>query len=772
MTATHCPYCALQCAQTLSVPPSVVAAAGTERVPDAGAAPVTVAGRDFPTNRGGMCQKGWTSPQVLRTPDRLTTPLVRGADGELHPATWDDALDVVAGRLLAIQARHGRDAVGVFGGGGLTNEKAYALGKFARVALRTRFIDYNGRFCMASAAAGANRAFGVDRGLPFPLADLGGAQAVLLLGSNVAETMPPAVAHLAGARAAGGLLVVDPRRSATAQLADDVGLHLQPVPGTDLAVLLGLLHVVVAERLADDAYLAERTSGADDVRRSVAAWWPERVEQVSGVPAADLRAAARLLAAASPSRGGSGAYVLTGRGVEQSIQGTATVTASINLALALGLPGRVGSGYGAITGQGNGQGGREHGQKSDQLPGYRKIDDPAARAHVARVWEVDEESIPGPGVPAVELLRRCGGEVRALLVHGSNLVVSAPDADRVRERLAGLDLLVVCDLVPSETARLADVVLPVTQWAEEEGTMTSLEGRVLRRRRALPPPPGVRSELEILHDLAARLGVPTGFPTDPATVFDELARASAGGPADYSGLSHARIDAAEAEGVALHWPVPAAVPADGAPQPPHPGTPRLFLDAFATPDGRARMVVVDHRGPSDELSAASPLWLVTGRVLQHYQSGAQTRRVPALASAQPEPFVELHPLLAERIEVADGDLVEVVSARGTAVAVAHVTAGARPDTVFMPFHWAGPGSANRLTTDATDPISGMPEFKVSAVQVRAADPSGALARVPAQGAGTRAPARTPEGASPTSLPAAPVPVPGWAANEADDRLEA
>ena len=286
----------------------------------------------------------------------------------------------------------------VFGGGGLTNEKAYQLGKFARIALGTANIDYNGRFCMSSAAAAANRSLGVDRGLPFPLADLGGAQAVLLLGSNLAETMPPAVAHLAGARAEGGLVVVDPRVSATATLAGDgQGLHLQPVPGTDLVVLLGLLHVIFAEGLADTAYIAARTSGVEDVRRLAAAWWPERVEQVAGVPATLLRETARLLAAASPSRGGSGAYILTGRGVEQSVQGTATVNAAINLALALGLPGRVGSGYGAVTGQGNGQGGREHGQKSDQLPGYRMIDDPAARAHVASVWGVDPDDHPRQG---------------------------------------------------------------------------------------------------------------------------------------------------------------------------------------------------------------------------------------------------------------------------------------------------------------------------------------------------------------------------------------
>lgn len=688
--ATHCPYCALQCAQTL-------------HTSDEGA--VTVAGRDFPTNKGGMCQKGWTSPTLLRATDRLTTPLLHG-----EPVSWDTALSFVATRLAALRASHGPESVAVFGGGGLTNEKAYALGKFARTVLATPNIDYNGRFCMASAAAGANRTLGLDRGLPFPLADLGGAQAVLLLGSNLAETMPPSVQHLAGVRATGGLIVVDPRRSATADLtADDGGLHVQPVPGTDLALLLGLAHIVLAEGFADHAYLDERTTGLDDVRTSVALWWPERTEQVTGVPVATLRRAAFLLANASPSRGGSGAYILTGRGVEQSTQGTDTVTAAITLALLLGLPGRVGSGYGAITGQGNGQGGREHGQKADQLPGYRSIEDDAARAHVADVWGVDPADLPRTGMPAIELLRSLGtpGGPKALLVHGSNVVVSAPDADRVRERLASLDLLVVCDFLPSETALLADVVLPVTQWAEEEGTMTSLEGRVIRRRRALPPPPGVRSELEIFADLAARLGSTVRFDTSPAVVFDELARASAGGRADYSGLSHARLDA-EPD---LFWPVPAGPT-------PHPGTPRMFLDRFPTPDGRARLVPVDHRGPSDDLRRDAPLFLITGRVLAHYQSGAQTRRVPELVRSAPTPFVELHPLLADRLGVSEGDLVQLDTERGRGVVRARLTDALRPDTAFLPFHWAGTGSANRLTTDATDPISGMPEFKVCAVDVR------------------------------------------------------
>jgi assimilatory nitrate reductase catalytic subunit len=692
---THCPYCALQCATTL------------HPVDRPGA--VEVRPRDFPTNKGGLCRKGWTAPEVLTVPDRLTTPLVRDAAGNLVETTWDAALDFVADRIWSLQATHGRDSVAVFGGGGLTNEKAYALGKFARVALKTANVDYNGRFCMSSAAAATNRAFGIDRGLPFPLADLGGAGAVLLVGSNIAETMPPAVAHLQAARDSGGLLVVDPRRSATAGLtAGGAGIHLQATPGTDLALVLALTHVVLQEGLADTAYLKERVDDPDVLFRSTASWWPERAERVTGVPAATIRQTARVLASAAPVHGGAGAFILTGRGAEQHSKGTDTVTACINLALALGLPGRLGSGYGCITGQGNGQGGREHGQKADQLPGYRSITDPAARAHVAGVWGVDASELPGPGKSAVELINALGTAdgPKALLVHGSNLLVSAPRLASVRERLSSLDLLVVADVVPSETALLADVVFPVTQWAEEEGTMTSLEGRVLRRQAAIAPPGEVRSDLDVFAGLASRLGCTAAFSTDPGEVFEELRLASAGGKADYSGITWERIDSGEA----LFWPVPS----EG-----HPGTPRLFADGFATADGRAHVVPVDHRPVADDLNAGAPIYLITGRLLQHYQSGAQTRRVPELAEAEPEVYAEIHPRVAAQLGIADGRPLRLRTARGSMVLPARVTADVRPDTVFVPFHYGGAGAVNELTNDALDPVSRMPEFKVCAVEVTA-----------------------------------------------------
>lgn len=697
---THCPYCALQCAMTLT--PTDASAEAS--------APVTVAGRDFPTNRGGLCKKGWTSAELLDAPSRLGAPLVRGADGALHETGWDEALDLVAASLRGIRSAHGADAIGVFGGGGLTNEKAYLLGKFARLALGTSRIDYNGRYCMASAAAAGNRAFGVDRGLPFPLEDLDGAETILLLGTNVAETMPPFIGHLAGAQAAGGLVVVDPRRTATARLTDEGrGLHVQPAPGTDLALLLGLTHIVIAEGLVDADYLAARTTGFESVRRSVAAWWPERVQSVTGVAALTLRRLARRLAA------GGGTYILTGRGVEQHVDGTDTATAAINLALLLGLPGRPGSGYGTLTGQGNGQGGREHGQKCDQLPGYRKIVDPEARAHVARVWGVEPDAIPGPGVPAVELLQSLGrpGGVRALLVHGSNLVVSSPRAAGVREGIERLELLVVCDFFLSETAALADVVLPVLQWAEEEGTMTNLEGRIIRRRRAIEPPAGVRDELWILAELARRLDCSARFDTDPERVFEELRLASEGGIADYSGIDYERLD----RGEAAYWPYPRGSE----------GTPRLFAERFAHPDGLARLVAVSMRESAHPAPQPGELTLITGRLLEHYQSGAQTRRVPELAAAQPEALASLHPSTAERLGIADGEFVELSNHRGTVRCRSRLSTDVRPDSVFLPFHYGAEQTANLLTSDAVDPISSMPEFKTNLVRVTRVAETGVLA---------------------------------------------
>lgn len=679
---THCPYCALQCGTILTREHDTVA----------------VDAADFPVNQGSLCHKGWTAAELLTAPDRLTTPLVRDKRSEpFRAASWTSALDLVVRRSQELAARYGPDAVAVFGGGGLTNEKAYLLGKFARVALGTRQIDYNGRFCMSSAAAAATAAFGLDRGLPFPVTDLARADVVLLAGANPAETLPPFMRHLDQAQ----LVVIDPRRTPTAERAK---LHLQPSPGTDLALALGLFHLAVADGWVDGDYVDARTRGFEQAWQQAVGWWPERVERITGVPVSAQRAAVRLLATADS------AYVLTGRGVEQHSTGTDTALAFSNLALALGLPGTPHNGYGCLTGQGNGQGGREHGQKSDQLPGYRAITDSAAREHVARHWGVAPESLPGEGSTAAELLAALGTEhgARALLVFGSNPVVSAPDSVHVDSRLAALDLLVVADFVPSETAARADVVLPVTQWAEEEGTVTNLEGRILRRRTAVPAPDGVRSDLAVLRDLAIRLGQPPErFPQEPAEVFDELRRVSAGGPADYSGITYERL----ANGEALYWPCPE----HGR------STPRMFLDRFAHPDGRARFVAVAHRDAAELPDPRYPLHATTGRVLSHYQTGAQTRRVAELTEVVPEASIEVHPETAERSGVTDGGRARVVSRRGSTTATVRAVTSVRRDTVFVPFHFPDDARANLFTHAALDPVSGMPEFKTCAVRLEPCD---------------------------------------------------
>ncbi|WP_100448340.1 molybdopterin oxidoreductase family protein [Glycomyces xiaoerkulensis] len=659
---THCPYCALQCGM---------------RLEENEAGTVTASPRG-----GGMCKKGWTAPELLDHPERITTPLLRG-----EPVSWDTALDHVADRIRTLQADHGKDAVGVFGGGGLTNEKVYQLGKWTRLALGSKHIDYNGRFCMSSAAGALNRSFGVDRGLPFPAEDLTGSDVVMLVGANPAETMPPFMRHLAQSE----LIVVDPRRTATAEAAQ---LHLQPQPGSDLALANGLLHICIEQGYLDHDYIDAHTTGFDEVRQTAAGYWPAFVERTTGVSVPDLYATARLLSQGKVA-------ILTARGSEQHAKGVDTVTAWINLALALGLPGRPSSGYGCITGQGNGQGGREHGQKADQLPGYRMIADPEAREHVAGVWGVDPDSIPGPGVSAVELLRKCGDEVKMLFVLGSNPVVSAPRAARVSDRLRSLDSLVAFDFVMSETARLAEVVLPVTQWAEEDGTMTNLEGRIIRRRSLRPAPDGARSDLWVIAELADRLGAAGTYPTDPEAVFEELGRASAGGRSDYSGATYESLGE---EG--LQWPVPEAEPA---------GTPRMFTDfEFGTPDGRARFVAVDYRHPAERRDGVYPLYLTTGRVLTQYQSGAQTRLIGSLEGEQ---YLQIHPDTAVRNGINEGDRVRVTSRRGSYTAPARLSADIRPDTVFSPFHFPGAANANAAVSDVLDPISRMPEFKVCAVKI-------------------------------------------------------
>jgi assimilatory nitrate reductase catalytic subunit len=686
-TATHCPYCAFQCGM-------LIRSTTGETALEVKADPA------FPVNRGQMCIKGFTAGELVDHPARLRTPLLRASDGRLAPSSWEAALDFVAERLLRLREAHGPASLAAFGSGALTNEKAYLLGKFVRVALGSPNIDYNGRYCMASAAAGQNRAFGIDRGLPFPVEDIARTKTLLLWGANCVETMPPLMQWIAEQQSGGKLIVVDPRRTETAGMAD---VHLQLTPGSDLALANGLLHLAIDERLVDLEYIARRTQGFEDVRRAVMEVHPAHVERLTGVSIDDQLRTVRLLASES-------SMLLSGRGPEQQSKGVDTVLAFTNLMLSLGKVGKPASGYGCLTGQGNGQGGREHGQKADQLPGYRLIENREDREALARVWDIDPASLPGKGKSAYELLDTLGpeGGIRALLVFGSNVAVASPNARNIERKLSSLDLLVVCDAFENETSAAAHAILPVVQWAEEEGTMTNLEGRVILRQRVRAAPAGAKTDLEVICALAERLGHGERFrSSSPAAVFEELRRATAGGCADYSGITYDRIRRERG----VFWPCPSED---------HPGTPRLFADRFHHPDGKARLHVVRHRPAAELPDAAYPLYFTTGRYKEHYNSGAQTRHVSALVDAKPEPRVQVHPRLANDLGVGAGDALLVESRRGSVTFAVEVSAGVRPDTLFAPFHWGGKASANILTNPALDPHSRMPEFKVCAVRARAA----------------------------------------------------
>lgn len=651
----------------------------------------------FPTTHGLMCIKGMHAHEQIHHPDRLLHPLLR-KNGSLAKTTWDELFTQTAEAFQKIQAKYGKEAVAVYGGGALTNEKAYLLGKFARVALQTPHMDYNGRYCMSSAAVAGQMAFGVDRGLPFPASDIPLADCLIIIGSNVFDTLPPLTAYLIDARNRGcRIIVVDPRRTQTAQMAD---VHLALRPSTDLALANGLLHLLIENGQIDEKFISDRTSGFDDVKKCVSKYDPATVAKITDLPEELIRKTAGLFGSAEKG------MILTARGAEQQTKGADTVLAFINIVLATGKIGRPGCGYGALTGQGNGQGGREHGQKADQLPGYRKIDNPVHRKEICDVWGFPEEMLPGKGKSAQEIFHAIiSGEIRGLLVMGSNPAVSAPNGNPINEALKKLDFLAVADFFPSETVEMAHAVMPSALFIEEEGTVTNFEGRVLYRRKILSSPGEVRTDIQILTALANALGARRFFDySNTRDVFEEFRRATRGGIADYSGLTYERIDNERG----IFWPCPT---------PDHPGTPRLFADRFFHSDGKARFHAVLHRDPPEMPSANFPLVLTTGRLLEHYLSGTQTHRIPALEKKQPEPYAEIHPAVARSHQIQDGEMIRLVSPRGTIVLRARISETIRADLVFVPFHWGGLQSINQLTSDAWDPRTKMPTFKHCAVRV-------------------------------------------------------
>ncbi len=680
---THCCFCGQQCGVTLAVKDEKVV--GVEPW------------EDFPFNRGKLCPKGVKRYLQNNHPDRLLFPLVRSGRG-FERIGWDEALEIVTERIERLQRRHGKDAVAVLGGASLTNEKAYLLGKFARLALGTRHIDYNGRLCMVSAGAANLKAFGIDRAAN-PWADIALTDLVMVLGANVSECSPITTDYIWRARDRGArLIVVDPRLTPIARTAD---LFLPVKPGRDAALMNAILHVVIRLGGLDHDFVDAHTTGFEDLRRSVEAYAPERVETLVGIPAARIIEAAELWVQAPRT------MLLHARGIEHHTSGVDNVLSCINLVLATGKIGKPGCGYASITGQGNGQGAREHGQRCNQLPGARDIENADHRAVVAARWGVSPDALPGKGATAPQIVEKIAtGEIRGLVSLCFNPLVSLPDAAFTRAALERLDFFVAIDFFLSETACHADLVLPGSLHEEDEGTATNTEGRVVHIRQAVQPPGEARQDWQILCAIAARLGHGEKFRfRAPREIFAELCALSAGGVADYAGITYEKID----RQMGVFWPCPAAD---------HAGTPRLFEGSrFAHPDGRARFHAVDYRPPAEEVDAEYPIILTTGRVVSQFLSGNQTRRIGPLVDLYPEPRLEMHPRLAGRLGVVDGERVRVASRRGELIVAVQVVKTIRPDTVFMPYHWPGEQSANRLTLRAYDPVSGIPAFKVAAVRI-------------------------------------------------------
>jgi assimilatory nitrate reductase catalytic subunit len=460
--------------------------------------------------------------------------------------SWDEALDLVAAKFNELREKHGRDSLAVYSGSSLTTEKTYVMGKFARVGLGTRYVDYNGRLCMVSAAAGNNKAFGVDRAAN-PWSDIPLSEVLLIAGANCAETFPVLNKYMWQQRDNGGIwIIIDPRETPTARQGD---IHLQLRPGTDVALTNAMLHVIIKEGYVDEKFIDARTNGWQETRDLILEkYTPEYCSEICGVPSDQIIKAAQLYGRAQTG------FVLHARGIEHHSNGVDNVLSYINLVLATGKIGAPGRGYATFTGQGNGQGGREHGQKADQLPGQRNINNPEHREHIAKVWGIPVEEMPQAGVSVVEMFQKMReGEIRGLMSVCNNVMVSLPDTNKVRESLEGLDFYVCIDFFMSEAARYADVVLPGTAWSEDEGVTTNGEGRVLKINKATNPPGEAQPDWWIVQRLAERLGRGKFFPyTNTREMFEEMREASRGGTADYGGISWERIERENG----VFWPCP------------------------------------------------------------------------------------------------------------------------------------------------------------------------------------------------------------------------
>lgn len=669
---TTCAYCGVGCSLDVHVRDEEVVAIDPAM--------------DGPSNLGHTCIKGRFAHQYARSPERLTSPMIRAGDGSWRRASWDEALGFVAQRLTEIRRGHGEDAIAFISSSRCTNEENYVLQKMARAALGTNNIDNCSRVCHSPTSLGLITSLGESGGTN-SFADIDVTECMFLTGANPTEGHPVVGARMKEARLRGAkLIVADPRRIELATMAD---IHLQLRPGTNVALYNGLAHVIVRDELYDKAFLDKRAEGFDAYRQHLQSYDPRKVESITGVPAAQIEKAARLYATTAP------ASIFYGLGVTEQAQGVAGVRCLANLAILTGNLGKPGSGSNPLRGQNNVQGSSDVGALPTYLTMYRKMDQADVREQFEAKWGRPIKPERGLMIPEM-FSRAVEGKLKAMYVFGEDIAQTDPNVHHVEAALKSLDLLVVHDIFENLTAKFAHVMLPGSSFLEKTGTFTNAERRVQMVREAVPPPGDARRDLDILFELSKRLGYPMPHP-DSASVMDEIAALTP----QWAGISHERLGTQ-----GLQWPVPAKD---------HPGTAVLYEDSFATPTKRARFCEVSWEPPGEAASERFPFILITGRQLAHYNSGTQTRRTGNI-ELQPADLMEISPVDAAKLGIADGALVEIESARGKVRTWARVTTRVQPGNVFLSFHFPEV-KTNLLTSGNADPLTSCPEYKVTAVSV-------------------------------------------------------
>jgi len=669
--STICPYCGVGCRIVLNIKDNRV---------------VKTTGRaGLGVNQGLLCVKGRFGEDFVQNKDRLTTPLIK-KKGKFRKAGWEEALNLVAKRLSEIKAKYGAHALAGLSSAKCTNEENYIMQKFVRAVLGTNNVDHCARLCHASTVAGLARAFG-SGAMTNSIVEIEYADTIFVIGSNTTECHPIIGASIKRAVAAGKkLIVADPRYI---ELADYATVYLPQKPGTDVALINAMMNVILSEELEDSRFITQRTEGIEDIRQAVKSYTPQMAEKITGVPAEDIQKAARIYAQAKS------ASIIYSMGITQHTTGTDNVLSLANLAMLTGNVGKESSGVNPLRGQNNVQGACDLGALPNVYSGYQKVDIPKIRKKFEKAWGVKLPS--KPGLTVVEIMNAAGkGKVKGLYIMGENPLLSDPDVNHVRKALKKLDFLVVQDIFLTETAELADVVLPACGFAEKDGTFTNTERRVQLLQKVLDPPGESRLDWDVLSEVAQRMGYKMSYP-NAAEIAEEIASLTP----IYGGITHDRLGEEE-----LQWPCLNKS---------HPGTKFLHKGKFTRGKGKFHAVEFI---PAKELPDKNyPFILSTGRILQHFHTGSMSRRAEVLHELVPQGVVDINPTDAKKLSIKDGEKVLVKSRRGKIKIKARVTQRVQPGCVFIAFHFRE-APANALTIAALDPVAKIPELKVCAVNIK------------------------------------------------------